>query len=167
MLIRTIIILIAIIIFPGASAQVGQKSLIELNDGTVIPGEIISLNGGVYTIKSDSLGVQKIDASKIRAIRMQDPMQQSGQHPTNPNQPSATNGTPDTKSLQERMMADEEIMDMIKSLQNDPEFKKILEDPEFQKAVNSGDVNALIANPRFMSLLNNRTVKEITEKTLK
>ena len=33
-------------------------------------------------------------------------------------------------------MNDKEIMGMIQSLQNDPEFQKVLEDPEMMKAVN-------------------------------
>ena len=62
------------------------------------------------------------------------------------------------------MLGDREIMDLINSLQNDPEFKKILEDPDIMKAVNAGDVVALAANPRFMGLLNHATVKEIEKK---
>jgi hypothetical protein len=62
------------------------------------------------------------------------------------------------------MTSDKEIMSMIQSLRNDPDFKKILEDPEIMKAVQAGDVPALMANPRFMKLMNNATVKEIEKK---
>jgi leucyl aminopeptidase len=62
------------------------------------------------------------------------------------------------------MMNDKEVMDKIHSLENDPEFQKILEDPEVMRAVNSGDVAALMANPQFLKLMNNRTVQEITNK---
>ena len=68
------------------------------------------------------------------------------------------------KSLQNKMMNDQGIMGMIQSLQNDPEFRKILEDPDILKAVNAGDVPALMANPKFTRLLNNSTVQEIQKK---
>jgi hypothetical protein len=71
------------------------------------------------------------------------------------------------KSLQDKMMNDGEIMDMIKSLQNDRDFQKILEDPEVMKAVNSGDIAALTANPGFMKLLDNKTVQDIQNKVKK
>jgi len=72
-----------------------------------------------------------------------------------------------TQALQQKMMNDKEIMDKIRSLENDPEFQKILEDPEVMRAVNSGDVAALMANPQFLKLMNNRTVQEITNKVAK
>ncbi len=61
-------------------------------------------------------------------------------------------------------MSDGEIMSLIQSLQNDPEFQRIPENPEVMKAVNSGDIAALMANARFMILLNNSTLCEIQSK---
>ncbi len=68
------------------------------------------------------------------------------------------------KSLEQKMMSDQEVMNRIQSLQNDPEFQKILQDPEIMKAVNSNDVAALMANPQFMKLLQHPTVQEIEKK---
>jgi hypothetical protein len=62
------------------------------------------------------------------------------------------------------MMNDQEIMGLIQSLQNDPEFKKVLEDPDIMKAVSAGDIPALMANPNFTKLLNNSTVQDIQKK---
>jgi hypothetical protein len=53
---------------------------------------------------------------------------------------------------------------LIQSLQNDPEFKQLLEDPEFMKAVKAGDLAAISADPRFVKLMNNPTVREIQKK---
>jgi hypothetical protein len=113
------------------------------------------LTSGVYTLKSNSLGTVKLEESKIRAIRSTS----SGRRPDNPAGSKA-----ETSSLQEKMMSNADIMAMIQSLQNDPEFRKALEDPELLKAVNSGDVASLIANPKFMNLLNNATVQDIQKK---
>ena len=136
-----------------ANAFAGEIRVIELKDGSTITGEVQSLSGGVYTIKSDSLGTIKLEETKIRAMRSPSP---AG---------NATTGTgSDVHGLQEKMMSDKEIMGMIESLKDDPEFKKLLEDPEVVKAVQAGDVAALTANPAFMKLLNNPTVKEISKK---
>ena len=62
------------------------------------------------------------------------------------------------------MMSDKEIMSMIQSLQDDPEYQRTLEDPEVMKAANSGDAAAPMSNPQFMKLLNNSTLLEILSK---
>ncbi len=138
------------------SSIAGELREIDLIEGSAIIGEVQSLSNGIYTIKSESLGVIKIEASKIRAI-----------HPISPSLGAESgNGNPagELKSFQEKMLSDREIMSLIEALQDDPEFNKVLEDPEIMKAVNSGDIAALQANPLFMKLLNNTTVKEIGRK---
>ena len=131
------------------SALAGEIKEIELKDGSVIYGEIVSFSGGVFTLRSKGLGTVKIEESKIRAIR-------SGTH---------EGGKQDQiQQLQKRMMSDKEVVEMILSLQNDPEVQKILQDPEIMKAVNAGDMDALLSNPKFMKLLENPTIHEIREK---
>jgi hypothetical protein len=139
------------------SAHAGEVREIELRDGSVITGEVVSLNNGIYTIKSDTLGTLKVEESKVRVIR---PRTQQSQGPG----AAQSNTSSDVQTLQHRMMSDQEIMGLIQSLQNDPEFKKLLEDPDIMKAVNTGDVAALTANPKFMKQLGNPTVQEIQKK---
>jgi len=132
-------------------AHAGEVREIELTDGSIITGEVLSLSSGVYTIKSNSLGTIKLEEAKIRAIRSK---------PTD----AAAGTSGEMKALQGKMMSSAEIMSLIQSLQNDPEFKKVLEDPEIMKAVNAGDVASLTANPKFLKLLDNPTVQEIQKK---
>lgn len=155
---RQFIIWLMIILGMAAGRlSAGELREIELKDGSILTGEVLSLSNGIYTIKSDSLGALRLEESTVRAIRSKSP---SGS--ASPAQSGGANG--EVKSLQERMMGDQEIMGLIQSLQNDPEFKKMLEDPEIMKAVNAGDVAALTANPKFMKLMNNATVQEIQKK---
>jgi hypothetical protein len=65
------------------------------------------------------------------------------------------------------MLSDQEVMGMIQSLKDDPQFTKILEDPEIMNAVQSGDAASLMANPKFLQLLNNPTVRDIQQKVAK
>ena len=59
------------------------------------------------------------------------------------------------------MLADSEIMDMIRALQDDPDLQKILQDPGIMKAVQSGDIDFLMKSPDFMKLLNKESVQDI------
>ena len=145
-------------LFLAQESRAGEVRAIELKDGSVVTGEVVSLTNGKYIIRSSSLGTIQIDESKVLVIR---PIAA----------PAAANSgaTPDNtagnvRTLQDRMMNDKEVMSKIQSLQNDPEFIKILEDPEVMKAVNSGDIATLMANPQFLRLMNNSTVQDIAEK---
>jgi len=124
---------------------------IELTDGSVITGEVVSLSGGIYTIKSAMLGTLRIEASKVRVIRLQGSAA-----------PSDAGGR--VKSLEDKMLGDGEIMDAIRVLQNDPDLQKILQDPEIMKAVQTGDFAALMRNPEFMKLMNKQAVQDINKK---
>jgi hypothetical protein len=157
-MIRTLFgVLLGLTLFTSAAAAAEIRE-IDLKDGSVITGEVVSMTNGIYTIKSDNLGIIKLEEAKIREIREVPP--------AGTNQPSGTASgtTGQIRILQEKMMNDQEIMGMIRSLQNDPDFKKALEDPSIRKAVQDGDVAALTANPAFMKLLNNATVKDIQKK---
>lgn len=100
----------------AVSLSAGELREIELKDGSVITGEVLSLKNGVYILKSESLGEIRIEEAKIRAIRSKSPVSPSL------SQTGAASGG--TRSLQEKMMSDQEIMGLIQSLQSDPDFKK-------------------------------------------
>lgn len=145
-------------LFLAQESRAGEVRAIELKDGSVVTGEVVSLTNGKYTIRSGSLGTVLIEESKVLVIRpvTAPAVANFGVTPDN------TAG--DISTLQNRMMNDKEVMSKIQSLQNDPEFMKILEDPEVVKAVNSGDIAALMANPQFLKLMNNSTVRDIGQR---
>ncbi len=152
---------VSILLLVGLTLSIAHAAglqVIELNDGSVLTGEVVSLSNGIYTIRTESLGTLKIEEYRVRAMRIKEASEKAA------SAQSPNNVSGDVKSLQNRMMSDREIMDMIRSLQNDPEFQKILEDPEVMKAVQSGDVSALVTNPKFMKLIDNSTVQEIKKK---
>ena len=136
----------------AAVVAAAETREIELTDGSVITGEVVSLSKGIYTVRSDTLGTLRIEGSKIRAIRMQGPAA------------SQSNAEGQVNSLEDKMLGDSEIMDTIRALQNDPDLQKVLQDPEIMKAVQTGDVAALMSNPQFMKLLNKQAIKDINKK---
>jgi len=152
---------IAIFIITSSFAlqvHAGEVKKIELKDGSVVSGEIISLSNGKYTVKSESLGKIKISDSKIRSIRS------AG---------TAGGGEEENKSysaidaMSKKMAGDTELMKMILALQSDADFQAILNDPEVMKDINSGNYGALTANPKFLKLLNKSTVQDISKKVVK
>ncbi len=146
------------------SAFAGQLSEIILVDGSTIYGEVISLNNGIYKIKTQSLGTIEIKESKIRLVQ-----KRTGSVVKAPVQGGTDNAsvTSNILELQKQMMGNEDIMKMIMSLQNDPEIQKLMSDPAFMNSVNSGDINAIMNDPRLQNILNNPTVKEIHKKVVK
>jgi hypothetical protein len=101
------------LLFFAQNAAASEIQLIELTDGSTISGEVLSLANGVYTIKSGSLGTVKLEASKIRVI-----------HAKSSSTKAAS--SQEKKALEEKMLSDKEIMALILSLQNDPDFKRSL-----------------------------------------
>jgi len=82
---------------------------------------LISFDNGFYTINSTTLGTLKIKETDVRSSR-------------NKNAAAETSSDIRTQtgiqSLQQRMVADEKIMNMITSLLRDPDFQEILQDEE-------------------------------------
>ena len=62
------------------------------------------------------------------------------------------------------MVADEDIMKIITSLLQDPDFQEILQDEALMKAISSGDIDTLKSNPKLQRLLNKSTVEQINER---
>jgi hypothetical protein len=133
------------------SVLAGEMRDIELTDGSVLSAEVLALQDGVYTLRSSTLGTITIAAAKVKVIRSQEP--------TPPAAPA-----PPAASLTQQLMNNPEIMGMVLSLQENPAMQALLADPAVLDAINKGDFNALLANPRFLELLNDPTVHDITKK---
>jgi len=136
--------------FLVSESLAGEIREIELNDGSVIRGEILSMDDNLYTLKSKTLGTIKIEASKIQTIRMATESGDFGDQ---------------LEEIQKSMM-NAEILGMILSLNEDPEVLAALQDPSIMEALNSNDMKGLISNPRFITLLNNPKVMDIVRKAL-
>lgn len=148
--ILSVVLVILALAASAIAANAGQVRQIELVDGSVITGEVLSLSGGIYTIRSATLGTLRIKASDIRVIRTKGPALRSevrGQGMT----------------LQEGMPDDTEILSLMHALQNDPDLQKLLQDPAVVKAVQEGDITALMSNPDFAKLLEKYRAKEMNK----
>ena len=129
---------------------------IELKDGSIIAGEIISLSNGIYTIESNSLGNIKLKKSQIRTIRSKS--NRGGNSSSLP----VVNNT--VQALQDTIMSQPDLMTMIMALQNDPDIRMALQDSKVMNAVMSGNINALMDNPAFQRILENPRVQAISRE---
>ncbi len=149
--VMSVILVLLVLAATVPVANAAETREIELTDGSLITGEVVSMSGGIYTVKSSTLGTLRIDKSRIRVIRLQGSAV-----------PSDAGGQ--VKSIENKMLGNSEIMDAISALQNDPDFQKVLRDPKIIEAVQAGDIAALMRNPEFMKLLNKQTVQDINKK---
>lgn len=148
-----IFLLTAVLFLSRAEAGAGEQRRIELVDGSILSGEVLSYADGVYTLHTDALGTVTVEDSRVRTIgSCADPA------------PASSSPDAQVRSLQERMESDPGIMGIIDSLKDDPAFRQILDDPALLKAVESGDLASLMASPKFLQLLQNSKVQEIQEK---
>ena len=129
-------------------------------DGSVLSGEIISFMEGVYTVRSPSLGTIEIPESQIRLIRVKSSDTASGKKV----RPTHTAIEKELKALQESITSDQQIMQMIFSLQNDPDIQALLQDEVIMEAVSSGDINTLMSNPKFRKILEKPDIQHIQRK---
>jgi hypothetical protein len=56
-----------------------------------------------------------------------------------------------------------DAMSKIDALQNDPMIKDILNDKKTMRAISQGDLSTLMNNPKIKALMENSTVRELTQ----
>ena len=141
----------------GTAGEIGS---VKLKDGSVINGDILRLENGSLTIRSDTLGTVQIDESRVDTIHFGQPPGGSGAASI----PAASGLDGQIQALQQRMTSDPEIMGLIMSLGANPDFQKVLQNPDLMKAVSEGDIERLINSPDFQRLLSDPTARTIQEK---
>jgi len=147
-----------------AAGGVLASPTIELRDGSRIQGEIQSLDHGVYTILSPSIGTVHIAQSNIVRIVY------SGDGPNtaagSPEKSSARADVSagDIQQLQKSLAQDPAAMQSITNLQSDPQIQAVLSDPAIAKAIQEGDYSSLLGNPKIQALESNEHLKELVRQ---
>jgi hypothetical protein len=147
------------------SAEVSE---IYLDDGSILRAEVVSLQDGVYTLRSASMGKFNLDASRVSRINSRqegqssDPadLSQAQQQPFG----SQENFKAKVDSAQAAIMKDPEAMQSAMAMASDPEFQKLLEDPEAVAALKKGDVATLMKKPQFQAIMNNPKMQGFADK---
>jgi hypothetical protein len=151
------------IIFLSGNTVESEVVQVQLIDGSVIFGKIISFKEGVYTLGSDSLGTITLDESQIQLIRMD----ASGTDLWAPAGTSNDSIERTMQSLQKSITNDPQIMELIGTLQNDPEIEALIQDEAIMEALSAGDINSLMANPEFIKIFENPSIQKIQKEIIK
>jgi hypothetical protein len=151
---RTFLLGLLLLILGVIPTLAGPTQRIELHDGSVIQGEVLSFNGSVYTIHGASLGTITVPASRVRTIHMGSAS-------------SSLTEKPEYRDLQQGILGSPDTLNMILGLQSDPDVQAVLQDAELMKAVQAGDLERLLANPKFLRLLENPRVQDIGKRVLR
>lgn len=145
---------------PATVAEASEARVIELTDGTVVNGTVEAFQNGVYTISSPALGTLRIDGRNIRAIRMPGPTGATGG--AGAVFTGMNTGGLSLEGLKAMIQGDTGLNGQVEAMVNDPGIQALLSDPGLVQAVNSGDINAIIANPKFMQLMADPQIQGLT-----
>lgn len=149
--------------FLGLAFDATASPTIELKDGSRIEGEIQSIDNGVYTVLSPSIGTVHVTQSNIARIVYGNDVPAATNTPAKaPARDDAVTG--DIQQLQARLAQDPAAMQSIMSLQSDPQIQAIMSDPEIAKAIQDGDYMSLVANPKIQALENDEHLKQVLQQ---
>ncbi|MFA5005462.1 MAG: hypothetical protein WC561_05020 [Candidatus Omnitrophota bacterium] len=159
-----------LILFIGMASLVYSEQMIskiELNDGSVIEGEVTSLNNGIYSINTESLGQVEIDASKIRHIAFKNSATPAGNFtPAKPIPEAVSDKTigSEMQRMQSKIAQDPESMKTVAGMLSDPQFNELLKDPAIVEAVKAQDIKTLMQNEKFMGLTDNQNILKLRDQ---
>ncbi|MFA6357976.1 MAG: hypothetical protein WCY09_04855 [Candidatus Omnitrophota bacterium] len=162
---KKFIVFCALFFALNTAVYCAQLSKIELSDGSVINGEIVSYLNGIYTINTTTVGEMKVGSEKISKIE---------------SVKSAPSGIPASPILQgnnpnqsqvnaygQALMQNPENAAVLISLTSNPELQAMASDPEIIEAAKTNNIQALMKNPRFMNMVNSPEMQEAVKKLKK
>lgn len=156
--------------FLPVSACAQEPKLIQLRDGSTLTGNVVELNSGVYTIKTENLGVMKIKEEDIVSIsnkRFADAQAlQAAPVQAGTPAPSLTksNLNSQVQLMQQNILSDPAMMADLQELVSDPEIVQILTDETFMSTIMNLDMEAIEKDPKYQKLMHNYKMRTFIEK---
>ena len=141
---------------PGLT-QTSPKT-IHLKDGTVLKGDILGFQNGVYFIQTAFLGKLQIPDADIESIS-QEELPAQNPRPTVNNIPMQLKEQ--SQNVQSALMSDPQIMEEMKQLSEDQEIESLLSDPEVLKILTTYDPNQIGQNDKVRQLMDNPKIKAL------
>ena len=147
----------------GVASDLSASPTIELKDGSRIEGEIQSIDNGVYTVLSSSIGTVHVAQSNIVRIVYSGDASNTAD-PSRKSPPRDDALTSDIQQLQTRLAQDPATMQSVMSLESDPQIQAVLNDPAIAKAIQDGDYASLLGNAKIQALENNEHLKQLLQQ---
>lgn len=153
---KAVIFCLLVLVLPLA-AYCQQESRIELTDGSVINGEIVSFVNGVYTVNTSAFGQIKIGTGQVAKVQSVNPsVSPLGTSPFQTSNPVAAG----LDGYKQKVLNNPENTAIITGLATDPQIQDLAEDPQIINAAKSGDIQALMQNKKFMDVINDPRFRE-------
>jgi hypothetical protein len=155
---KNIIIFCVFFLASNGVVYCGPINRIELNDGSVINGEILSYENGRYSVSTSALGEITLDALKVSKI-------ESADYRFSDTQIDLTGQSGSLSQLQlntykDKLLSNPENAAIITGLAADPQIQELAKDPQIMDAAKSGDIQALMKNEKFMNIVNSSKIQE-------
>lgn len=159
-------IAIGVLLAAIASPTVAGESRIELRDGTVLRGELMSVSEGAYRIRSAALGEIQVPESEVTAVRPMGAIGGTGSAGDwGAAEIAGASGEIGYReglaAVQQQLAGNPGIMQAILSLQENPQIQAALADPAFTQLIMSGDLATLSMDPRFLLLMADPAIQGI------
>ena len=141
-----------------------DSQVITLKDGSQIKGELVSVAGGIYTVRTPNIGEIKINSSQVVSISNGAAVAPPP-YAYPPQQAASDDGlNQKIQSAQSILMNSPEMMAQLQVMMQDPEMMTLLSDPSVTQAVMAHDVKAIQNNPKAQALMNNPKMKALMDK---
>ncbi len=157
-------ILSLFIIFSCSSLVFAQEKIIELKDGVVLQGKVLSKDSEFYKISTRTLGAVLVKDSDIVSIKAAPPQSQTGDKKAQDAGPGKIDLQPDAQLYQENIINNPELLESMKTLSQDEELTELLADPEVKAAIMNHDVEFLRNNEKFQKFMNNELLHKVIEE---
>lgn len=162
---RLLIILLFVISF-NPTVFSGSVKHIALKDGSVIKGELVSFENGIYTVQTENLGRLQLPEANVVSIA-----EQTALNPNSTNSPT-TNAAPDfsnkVTAMQTQIMNDPQAMQTVQAMAEDPEIAAMISDPDFVKqlttAVSNNNVESVAGDPKIQQLMSNPKMQALIQQ---
>lgn len=147
----------------AAAGHAQNEKFITLTDGSVIKGRVIELKDNTYTIEilpdwegqpGEQVEPLKLPASSVESIASVKPV-------TEPVPAQSADLKEHVSKMQEKIMADTEIMGQMNQIAGQEEVQKLLSDPKLLDDVMSMDPDKIQNSESVQQLMNNPEVQKL------
>ena len=175
---KKILISLFAILLASPIVYSADNSRITLSDGTTIYGKVVGMSDGVYKIQTETMGEISVNSDNVIEISKNtsnNNQKNIGILDGNNNRKSNTtyNNTQrnnsnnysaqqqDADAKVQSMMMNQGFINNLMDLNESSAMQSVLNDPEVMEAIQSGDYEFLMNNPKMNELMNSSEIQDI------
>ena len=161
---HSILILTIALLSVNTVSSAETMKIIKLKDGSVLNGNVLQLNDGVYTFETSNLGEVDIEESDILSITSSELSGSSSGSSTTTSDAQKRELQKQVQQMKGTILADEEVLKEIQIMSEDENIRALLSDPQLLKDVTSFDQQKIKQNKSVQDLMNNPKMQELMDK---